>query len=189
MGIFNNKRKTKVVTAATKQGKPTAKKTTMAVFLAMVVSIGSPMALKHEGMKLKPYYDSVGVLTWCIGETEVGYKKEFTEQECKALFTMRYGFYAKAVYSMYNDTAKEIVTPEFSAAMTDMAYNVGISAVRKSSMIREINAGNGVKACDAIKRYKYAGGKDCSKPNNRTCRGVWSRRLEMHELCLSGLAD
>jgi len=170
-----------------KNKKTTIKKTSAAVFLSMVIAIGSPMALKHEGMKLKPYYDSVGVKTWCVGETEVGYQEQFTEQECKALFTMRYGFYAKAVYSMYNDTAQEIVTPEFSAAMTDMAYNVGISAVRKSSMIREINAGNGVKACDAIKKYKYAGGQDCSKPNNRTCRGVWSRRLEMHELCLKGL--
>lgn len=163
------------------------KKTTAAVFLALVVSIGSPMALKHEGMKLKPYYDSVGVKTWCVGETEAGYKEEFTEQECKALFTMRYGFYAKAVYSMYNETALDIVTPEFSAAMTDMAYNVGISTVRKSSMIREINAGNSVRACDAILKYKYAGGQDCSNPDNRTCRGVWARRLEMHELCLKGI--
>lgn len=167
--------------------KPSPKKTTAAIFLSMVIAIGSPLALKHEGMKLKPYYDSVGVLTWCVGETEVGFKEEFTEQECNALFTMRYGFYAKAVYSMYNDTAKEIITPEFSAAMTDMAYNVGVSAVKRSSMMRNINAGDGVAACNSILKYKYAGGKDCSAPGNRTCRGVWHRRLEMHELCLKGL--
>lgn len=155
--------------------------------VAVGASIGAPMTLHYEGMSLKPYYDSVGVLTVCGGETEYVENREYTEEECTKLFGMRYGYYSKVTSSFYNQTAQELLSPEIHAAFTDMSYNVGLSKVKKSSMIRYLNNGQPVKACNAILLYKYAGGHDCSIPGNKICSGIWRRRIEMNELCLKGV--
>lgn len=166
--------------------KPGKKTGGFALVIAAGAAIGAPATLQHEGMRLIPYYDSVHVKTWCGGETEIGYKEKFTKEECGDLFAIRYGYYSERTSLFYNETAKKILSPEIHAAFTDMSYNVGISNVGKSSMVREINAGNAAKACDAILKYKIAGGKDCSiRANN--CYGVWDRRLKMNELCRKGI--
>ena len=91
---------------------------------------------------------------------------------------------------MYNDTAKAIVTPEIHAAMTDMAYNVGLGTVEKSSMIKRLNSGDSKGGCNAILLYKLAGGKDCSLPaNKKVCGGIWSRRQEFNKICLRGVTN
>jgi len=160
----------------------------LAAFIALSGMIGAPMTMHSEGMELAPYYDGVGVRTWCAGETEVGGDKDsYTYEECGLLFHMRYGYYSMRVAAMYNDVAKKVVTPEIHAAFTDMAYNVGLGAVGSSSMMRHINASRPTQACNAILLYKYAGGHDCSAPGNKVCAGVWGRRLEMNKLCLSGI--
>lgn len=166
---------------------PNLKAMGMASFITASAVIGAPITLNNEGMKLAPYYDSVGVKTWCAGETEVGYKEKFTLEECSLMYNIRYGYYSYRTAMMYNSTASGIVTPEIHAAMTDMSYNVGLSTVEKSSMIRNLNTGKPVEACDAITLYKFAGGIDCSKPGNKTCPGVWDRRLKMQKLCKKGV--
>lgn len=166
--------------------KQTLAKLGLTAFITMTAVVGAPFTAYKEGLSLKPYLDGGGVVTWCRGETEVNYKAAYTEQECDVMFYVRYGFYSMAVAYMYNDKAKGIVTPKIHAAMTDMAYNIGIKGVEKSSMMRELNAGNAPKACDAILLYKYAAGKDCSDPKNRTCPGVWVRRKETHKICMEG---
>jgi len=163
-------------------------------FSAVIVAgaaIGGPITLHHEGVRLQPYYDSVGVLTWCGGETEVGYKTNFTHKECSDLFLMRYGYYSQRTSLFYNDTAKKIITPQIHAALTDMSYNVGIPTVEKSTMIKKLNEGNALAACDAMLLYKYAGGRDCSKDkgNPKGCYGVWDRRLKMNKLCKEGISN
>ena len=160
----------------------------MAGFTAAATAIGMPATLHFEGMKLVPYYDSVGVKTWCAGETQIGYKEKFTLGECINLFGIRYGWYSMQTARMYSEVGAQYVTPPMHAAFTDMSYNVGTGAVAKSTMIRRINAGDPRGACDAILKYKYAGGQDCSKPGNRTCPGIWKRRVQMHELCIKGMA-
>ena len=158
-----------------------------AAFITASALIGAPTTMNFEGMKLAPYYDSVGVKTWCVGETEVGEKEKFNPDECKLMYNIRYGFYSMAVTKMYNERGTENTSPEMHAAFVDMAYNVGIDAVSNSTMIREVNAGNKRKACDGILLYKKAGGVDCSKPGNKICPGVWTRRLQMNELCKKGI--
>ena len=158
----------------------------MAGFTALSSAIGMPLTLHQEGMELVPYYDSVGKLTWCGGETQIGYKEKFTYAECSALFKMRYGWYSMRTAQLYNDLGARYVTPAMHAAFTDMAYNAGLGAAQK--IIARVNAGNPRGACNAILLYKYAGGQDCSKAGNRTCPGVWNRRVRMNELCIKGMA-
>ena len=71
----------------------------------------------------------------------------------------------------------------------DFVGQYGIGNWRASSMRRELLAGNYVQACDALLRWRKAGGYDCStlvngQPNRR-CWGVWTRQLERHEKCRS----
>lgn len=67
----------------------------------------------------------------------------------------------------------------------DWSYQFGGSAWSKSSMRREILAGNYTAACNALLKYKYSAGHDCSVPGNRICAGVWTRQLERHKKCMA----
>ena len=69
--------------------------------------------------------------------------------------------------------------------LVDFAYQYGVAATCSSSMVRGINAGDYVVACNAYTRYKFSGGFDCSIPGNKVCAGVWARNLERQAKCLS----
>jgi GH24 family phage-related lysozyme (muramidase) len=66
----------------------------------------------------------------------------------------------------------------------DWVYQYGTGAWSRSSMRRELLAGNYRAACDALLRYRFAGGFDCSTPGNKVCSGVWTRQLERHKKCM-----
>lgn len=66
----------------------------------------------------------------------------------------------------------------------DWVYQYGSGAWAKSSMRRELLAGNHIAACDALLRYRFVAGYDCSTPGNRRCMGVWTRQQQRHQQCL-----
>lgn len=66
----------------------------------------------------------------------------------------------------------------------DFVGQYGIGTWRKSSMRRELLAGNYEAACKALLRYKYAAGYDCSTPGNTRCAGVWTRQLKRYDDCM-----
>lgn len=71
----------------------------------------------------------------------------------------------------------------------DFTYQYGIGNWRSSSMRTQLLAGNYTAACNALLRYRFAAGYDCSttingKPNKR-CWGVWDRQQERHAKCLA----
>lgn len=68
--------------------------------------------------------------------------------------------------------------------MVDFAYQYGVAATCKSSMVRHSNAGRYTDACNAYLLYKRSGGFDCSIPGNRVCAGVWTRNQERRLKCL-----
>ncbi|MHB8981451.1 glycoside hydrolase family protein [Thiobacillus sp.] len=100
----------------------------------------------------------------------------------------------KAIVRSINHIAKDeaglkrCVTAPVSQAeydvLVDFAYQYGVQKTCASSMVRNINAGKYVEACNAYTLYKYSGGFDCSVPNNKVCSGVWKRNLERHQRCL-----
>ena len=73
---------------------------------------------------------------------------------------------------------------EYDTWMT-FVYQFGTGAWAKSSMRRELLAGNPRAAGDALLKYRFAGGFDCSTPGNKRCMGVWTRQLERHKQCLA----
>ena len=71
----------------------------------------------------------------------------------------------------------------------DFVYQYGSGAWSKSAMRSQIMAGNHRAACDALLRYRFAAGYDCStringQPNKR-CWGVWTRQQARHQACLA----
>ena len=71
----------------------------------------------------------------------------------------------------------------------DFTYQYGIGNWRGSSMRTQLLAGNYTAACDALLRYRFAAGYDCSttingQPNKR-CWGVWARQQGRHAKCLA----
>ena len=68
--------------------------------------------------------------------------------------------------------------------LVDFTYQFGAGVACKSSIVRHINAGRYVEACDAYLLYRFVGGFDCSKPGNKRCPGVWNRALERRNRCL-----
>lgn len=168
--------------------KNTIAKIGMTAFLGVSTTIGAPVTMYFEGVRLIPYYDSAGVKTWCAGETEVGYKDKFTYEECSALFKVRLGYYSFRTAVMYNDTAKNIVTPKIHASMTDMSYNVGLSQFGRSGMLRNLNAGNATGACNYILKYKFVAGRNCFLPENKSfCGGIKIRREKAQNMCMEGI--
>lgn len=165
--------------------------TVSAALLVPAAVVGAPFTMNQEGLKLQPYYDSAGVKTVCIGETKDVEDRAYTEDECVNMYGVRYGWFSHRAYMQYNDVAKSVITPAVHAAMTDMAYNIGVRGFSRSGMLRNLNAGRPKVACDYILRYKYITRKgrkyNCSTPGNKVCYGLWDRRLKTHAMCVSGL--
>lgn len=67
----------------------------------------------------------------------------------------------------------------------DFVGQFGIGAWRAGRPRRLLIAGNYVAACDALLKYKYAAGYDCSTPGNTRCAGVWTRQLKRHAQCMA----
>ncbi|MFS8930934.1 glycoside hydrolase family protein [Cupriavidus taiwanensis] len=65
----------------------------------------------------------------------------------------------------------------------DFVGQFGIGNWRASSMRKRLLAGNYAGACDALLRYRFSAGYDCSTPGNRRCAGVWTRQVKRHERC------
>ena len=66
----------------------------------------------------------------------------------------------------------------------DFIYQYGSGAWSGSSMRRHLLAGQHRQACDALLRYRFAGGYDCSTPGNKRCMGVWTRQQARHKACI-----
>lgn len=70
-------------------------------------------------------------------------------------------------------------------AYVRLAYNVGASAVCRSSIPKKIAAGEYAAACKTILDFRRVQGRDCSLPvNARFCGGVWLRRQEEYRWCM-----
>lgn len=63
-------------------------------------------------------------------------------------------------------------------AFVSLAYNIGGQAFCSSTLVRKLNAGNYIGACDQIKRWVYFKG--------RKLKGLIKRREAEHQQCVQG---
>ncbi|SCB10364.1 glycoside hydrolase family protein [Cupriavidus alkaliphilus] len=66
----------------------------------------------------------------------------------------------------------------------DFVGQFGIGNWRASTMRRRLLAGDYAGACDALLRYRFSAGFDCSTPGNKRCYGVWARQMDRHRKCV-----
>ncbi|NIG73637.1 lysozyme [Klebsiella sp. Ap-873] len=155
---------------------PSLKKKLAGLGAASALTIASFVIPELEGVRHTPYYDVVGVLTVCYGHTgaDIIKSKKYTEEECQAMLDKDILPFARSV-----ERSVKVPTDEYQkAALISFSYNVGVRAFERSSLLRQINAGNYQAACDGLRQWIYASGKQW--------QGLMNRREVEHEICMWG---
>ncbi len=129
-----------------------------------------------EGQRSTPYRDQGGVWTVCSGITgaDVIPGHHYSDKECDALLVKHLIPVKKAV-----DAAVKVPIDEYTrAALYSFAYNVGVGAFRHSALLRHLNAGNTIEACNDLRQWVYV--------NKQRNRGLINRREIDRQVCLMG---
>lgn len=164
-------------------------------FAGWIASEGSSPAVKQDGAELlAPHIPTKGDVP-TIGHGSTRYEdgtrvtladppitRQRAEQLARALHEEEEQRFRASIPGV------ELFQEEYDLYL-DFTGQYGIGNWRTSPMRRELLAGNYLKACAALLRYRYAAGYDCSitingKPNKR-CWGVWERQLKRHAQCLA----
>lgn len=128
-----------------------------------------------EGLRTVAYIDPIGIPTVCFGETDgVRLGDRYSAEECRALLGGRVAEFGKAV-----DRCVTVdLPPARKAALVSFSYNVGVSAFCGSTLVRKLNAGDTVGACNELPKWNKAGGV--------VWPGLVKRREAERQLCLEG---
>lgn len=143
---------------------------------AGAVAIAAAMLGGHDGLEGRryiPYRDVAGVLTVCDGHTgkDIIPGKRYTDAECDALLDKD----LKRVKAQVDPLIKVSIPESERAAFYSFAYNVGTGAFARSTLLKKLNAGDHAGACNELKRWTYAGGKQW--------KGLVTRREIEREVC------
>lgn len=127
-----------------------------------------------EGVEFKPYQDVVGVWTVCYGHTgqDIMLGKKYTESECRALLDKD----LRTTAAQIDPYIKKTIPDTARAALYSFAYNVGAGNFKTSTLLYRLNQGDIAGACDQLRRWTYAGGKQW--------KGLMNRREIEREICL-----
>ncbi len=141
-----------------------------------VAAIATPLIGTWEGLETKPYHDIGGVLTVCYGETQGVEDRIYTRQQCEHMLQER----TKEFHAEVMNKVEVDLPITMQAAVTSFAYNVGIGAFSKSTLLKKINRGDLYSACQELDRWVYVG---------RTyVRGLANRRAAEKRLCVAELS-
>ena len=151
---------------------------------AKLSALGLPAALAltggtiavHEGYVPGTYYDPVGILSACFGHVsnDLSPGQKMSEDECLALL-------AKDLVKHNNQLTAAVRVPlsdQEHAAYLSFHYNVGTGNFRSSTLLRHLNAGERIEACNQLSRWVFARGFRLP--------GLVTRRAHERELCLQG---
>lgn len=137
---------------------------------------GAFLVAPFEGKENKVYVDPVGILTSCYGHTGKELKKGqvFTDEQCLDQL-------AEDLLEHDKKMLRYVYVPlseEEHAAYLSFTYNVGVGAFKNSTLLKKLNAGDRVGACNELTRWNKAGGK--------VLNGLTKRRQAEREMCLKG---
>lgn len=143
--------------------------------LGVSVALSVPVIKAFEGYHPTAYSDPVGILTVCYGHTGDVEQKTYTRAECEALLK------ADTLNALngVNRSVNVKISNQERAAYTSFVFNVGEGAFKKSTMLKKINSGDRVGACNELSKWVYARGIKFN--------GLVKRREAERKLCLSGI--
>lgn len=136
---------------------------------------GLNLIKSFEGLELKAYKDSVGVVTIGYGSTgpHVSMGQTITESQAEALLKSDVGRFEKGV--------EDLVTVPLNQnqfdALVSFSFNLGLGNLKSSTLLRKLNSLDYAGAANEFPRWNRAG--------NKVLAGLTRRRLAEKELFLS----
>lgn len=145
---------------------------------AAAVLAGSGTVSYFEGKENKAYVDPVGIYTICYGETKGVKKGDYkTDQECLESLASELVEHEKGMLKV----VKIPLSTKEQAAYLSFTYNLGVKAFTNSTLLRKLNSGDRVGACNELLRW--------NKANGKILNGLTKRRQEENKLCLEGVNE
>jgi len=120
-----------------------------------------PLVASFEGFSSKPYCDPTG--TWTIGYG-LTYQPDgrpvtaFSAPLSKAAALQALELRLKAVFTAVWQLVNVPLTGPMEAALVSFAYNVGVTALAGSTLLKELNQGNYGSAADQFLRWDRSKG-------------------------------
>ncbi|WP_311749968.1 lysozyme [Proteus penneri] len=148
-----------------------------AVASAGAVSIAITVIGYFEGVRYEPYRDVAGILTVCYGHTgnDIIQNRLYTQLECDALLQKDF----IKIQQQVDALVKVSLDNHTKASLYSFAFNVGITAFSRSTLLKKLNVGDQHGACEEMKHWIYAGGK--------VWKGLINRREMESALCHGNL--
>ena len=140
---------------------------------------GINLIKQFEGCRLTAYQDSVGVWTIGYGWTQsvdgnpVAKGMVITQQKADDLLKQGVVQYENGV----NSLVKVQLNQNQFDALVDFAYNLGVNALRGSTILKKLNTGDYAGAANEFTKWNKAGGKELA--------GLMRRREAEKSLFLS----
>ena len=135
---------------------------------------GLALIKQWEGLRLNAYKCSAGKWTVGYGHTRTARQgKVITEEEAESLLQEDLRVFEASV----NDAVTVPLTDNQFAALVSWAFNVGVSAMRNSTLIRKLNAGDYDAVPRELIRWNKVKGKPVHGLSNRRAAeaGLWAR--------------
>lgn len=143
------------------------------------------MLMGFEGLSRVGYLDIAGVPTFCYGQTGraavVG--KVYPKDLCDELLSEEGYKFWEAVDSVVTSD----MSPWQWAALTLYSYNMGVGALKSSTMLKLANAGRWIDACHELPRWNKAR-KGTGGPKI-PWKGLTRRRSVEMFICLGYIFD
>lgn len=136
---------------------------------------------KYEACKLTAYKCPAGIWTIGYGETgpHVTEGMTITQEQADSLFEMRLASeFEPGVMRLLGET--KVLQCQFDALVC-FAYNVGIAALRESTLLRAVKAGDKMQAANQFLRWDKAAGK--------RMLGLYRRRVSERALFLGASGE
>lgn len=136
---------------------------------------GINLIKEFEGCRLEAYLDQVGVWTIGFGHTKGVYQgQRITQQQAEDMLRSELIGYENAV----RESVKVPLNQNQFDALTSFTYNCGISALKTSTLLEKLNAGDYIGAANELPRWNKGGGQ--------VLTGLVRRRQAEKDLFLSG---
>jgi lysozyme len=126
--------------------------------IAAALPISIKLLKNFEGCKLTAYRDIAGILTIGYGETKnVKEGMKWAQEKADSELVARAKEFMQAVLKASPSLLKH--SPEKLAACTSLAYNIGVSAFKGSSVAKAIANEDMLVAAEAFKLWNKAAGQ------------------------------
>lgn len=119
---------------------------------------GVALIKEYEGLRLKAYRCPAGVWTIGVGHTGAGVKADsvLTEHQANAVLDVDLDRFERGVLSALDGTPA--TQPQFDA-LVSFAFNLGVAALARSTLLRKFKAGDVEGAGAEFMKWQYAAGK------------------------------